>query len=326
MLDLLPHNRILILQPENPDGDSVASALALEEILGDAGKEVILYSFVNIPDYLRYIEGSDRISNIFPDSFDAAIIVDTVSGSLLEQTLSGFKKAALQSKPLFVLDHHPAENTLGLPHAQFYGGEGSVVATGEIVYHLAKKFNLEINKSAATHIVESMLADTLGLTTELVGASTLRVVAEMLEKGASMNAIDMRRRMFNQKPLKIIRYKGELLQRIEYYHQNSVAVIRIPWEEIQTYSPFYNPSMLVLEELRNAEEVDVSIALKTYPDGKITGKIRSQKSPIANTIAEHFGGGGHAYAAGFKTMEYSYDALRRELITFTGAVLKDKLL
>lgn len=84
--------------------------------------------------------------------------------------------------------------------------------------------------------------------------------------------------------------------------------------------------MLVLEELRNAEEVDVSIALKTYPDGKITGKIRSQKSPIANTIAEHFGGGGHAYAAGFKTMEYSYDALRRELITFTGAVLKDKLL
>ena len=33
---------VLVLQPENPDGDSVASSLALEEILGDQGKDVII--------------------------------------------------------------------------------------------------------------------------------------------------------------------------------------------------------------------------------------------------------------------------------------------
>ena len=51
---------VLILQPENPDGDSVASSLALEEIFGDLGKKVVIYSYVHIPDYLKYIQGSDR--------------------------------------------------------------------------------------------------------------------------------------------------------------------------------------------------------------------------------------------------------------------------
>jgi len=31
--------RIIIIQAENPDGDSLGSSLALEEILGDLGKD-----------------------------------------------------------------------------------------------------------------------------------------------------------------------------------------------------------------------------------------------------------------------------------------------
>jgi len=38
-----------------PDGDSLGSALALEEVLGDAGKEISLYCPVEIPKYLRYL-------------------------------------------------------------------------------------------------------------------------------------------------------------------------------------------------------------------------------------------------------------------------------
>ena len=34
--------KIIIIQAENPDGDSLGSALALEEILGDLGNEVSL--------------------------------------------------------------------------------------------------------------------------------------------------------------------------------------------------------------------------------------------------------------------------------------------
>ena len=34
--------RIVVIQAENPDGDSLGSALALEEILSDLGKDISL--------------------------------------------------------------------------------------------------------------------------------------------------------------------------------------------------------------------------------------------------------------------------------------------
>lgn len=305
---------VLILQPENPDGDSVASALALEEILGDLDKDVVIYSYANIPGYLGYIQGADRITDEFPKDFDMTIIVDTVTASLLENTLVGDRLAAISKKPVLVLDHHPVDNDLPLKDAEFYAGEGQPVATGEIVYHLAKKNNWTINKIAATHIIESILADTLGLTTEAVAGDNVQVVADCLKLGASMADIDSRRREYMKKTRAIVAYKGQLLQRIEYFNDNTLALVHVPWEEIEEHSPFYNPSMLVLEELRNTEGVELSVAIKTYPDGKITGKIRANNQPLAGELAAHFGGGGHDYAAGFKTTEWNYDDLKKELV------------
>ena len=64
-------NKIIIIQAENPDGDSIGSSLALEEILGSMGKEIILYCPVDIPKYLHYIKGWDRIVSDFETSTEA---------------------------------------------------------------------------------------------------------------------------------------------------------------------------------------------------------------------------------------------------------------
>jgi phosphoesterase RecJ-like protein len=321
MIDWNVINKVLILQPENPDGDSVASALALEEILSDIGKEVIIYSYVHIPNYLRYITGQDRITDEFPKSFDLTVIVDTVTGSLLENTLKSERLAAINKKPVLVLDCHPVENDLPLEHAEFYKGEGDVIATGEIVYQLAQQQGWEINSTAGTRIVESILADTLGMTTEAVNSLTLRIVADMLDAGAKMSDIDTRRREIMSKSPELVQYKGKLLQRIEFLLENQLAWVVVPWEEIEKYSPHYNPSMLALEELRNTSGVKLSVAIKTYPDGKITGKIRASV-PLAGELAAHFGGGGHAYASGFKTTEWELDELKQEIIKKTQDLLK----
>jgi phosphoesterase RecJ-like protein len=94
-----------------------------------------------------------------------------------------------------------------------------------------------------------------------------------------------------------------------------LALIHIPWEDIQKYSDQYNPSVLVLDEMRLVEGVEIGVAIKTYPDGKATGKLRSNL-PIAETVAGYFGGGGHKYAAGFRVYE-EYDKIVAELLTAT---------
>ena len=91
--------------------------------------------------------------------------------------------------------------------------------------------------------------------------------------------------------------------------------MHIPWDDIKEYSDEYNPNVLILEEMRMVEGVRVAVAVKTYPDGKVTGKIRcSSDLPIAERIAGYFGGGGHPYAAGFRTYDMTYEDVLKELV------------
>jgi phosphoesterase RecJ-like protein len=124
-----------------------------------------------------------------------------------------------------------------------------------------------------------------------------------------------------KKAPEILKFKGELIGRIEYFLEGNLALVHVTWQDIQQYSDQFNPSVLVLDEMRLVSGVDVAIAIKTYPDGKLTGKLRSNL-PVSDVIAGFFGGGGHAYAAGFRVFE-SYDTVLHELIDATDKALKD---
>ena len=84
--------------------------------------------------------------------------------------------------------------------------------------------------------------------------------------------------------------------------------------------------MLVLDDMRLAKNTQIAIAFKTYRDGKVTGKIRTNYGiGIADKLAEHFGGGGHAYAAGFKIQDgRAYEDIKREFIDLTSKLLNEK--
>lgn len=311
--------KILIIQAENPDGDSLGSALALEEILGDLGKNVSLYCDVEMPKYLRYISGWDRVTQDFDTSADLAIIVDTSSDTLIGKALqiSGARHF-LETHPVLVIDHHhETESTLSFEHTQLIIEAGS---STQIIHDLAEASGWKINPQAAENLLAGLLSDTLGLSTQNVGEATYLVASKLSALGASPATIEERRREFMKKSADILKYKGVLIERIEYFLDGKLAVIRIPWEEIQQYSDQYNPSVLVLDEMRLVEGVEIGVAIKTYPDGKLTGKLRSNL-PISTTIAGFFGGGGHPYAAGFRVYE-SIDKIIPELIDATDKAIK----
>ena len=108
---------ICVIQAENPDGDSLGSALALEEALAD--KEVSLYCPVDIPKYMRYFEGWSRVDIEFPYKADAFIIVDTASSTLLSKLLDDAAiRNCLYSAPVLVIDHHETAPDLDFDHEE----------------------------------------------------------------------------------------------------------------------------------------------------------------------------------------------------------------
>jgi bifunctional oligoribonuclease and PAP phosphatase NrnA len=316
-------NHIVVVQADNPDVDSLASALALEHILGDQGKQITLYCGVDIPSYMNYLPGWDRVVKELPNQFDLSVVVDTSSNGLLEQLDKNGLKGWLSAKPCVVIDHHATEATISF--ATIICNQ-TAVATGEVIYELARQLDWTLNPEAKKLVASAILGDSLGLMTVDTSARSIQIISELVEGGVQLADLENARRETMRREPELIPYKGQLLQRVEFLGDGRIASLVIPWEEIEKYSPLYNPPMLVMDDMRLAKGTDVAVCFKLYTDGKITAKIRCNYGyGIADKLAEHFGGGGHPYAAGFKIRDgRSYEDIKNETVQLGVSLLKEK--
>jgi phosphoesterase RecJ-like protein len=293
-------HKIVIVQADNPDADSLGSALAMESILSELGKEPYLYCGVDIPSYLQYLRGWDRVQKDMANQFDASIIVDASTLTLLEKIKDAGHLGWIASKPCIVLDHHAVvENPIEFATVSIIDDGRS--SAGELIFRLSQQLEWPLPVQAQEFIMTSILGDTQGLSNQLTSADTYRVMAELTDGGADRPKLEELRRASTKMPAPILHYKGELLRRAELTHDDQIATVTIPQDEITQYSPLYNPGPLVQGDLLQTAGVKVAIVFKHYSDGKITGAIRCNSgSAIAADLASSLGGGGHAYAAGFK--------------------------
>lgn len=316
---LADKKHICIIQAENPDGDSLGSAIALDYILTQT--ENYLYCPVDIPKYLRYFQDWSRVEIDFDYKADGYIIVDTASSVLLSKLLDDTAiRNCLYSKPVLVLDHHESEDDLDFPHEAIIE---PLPACADLIYKIAIDNDLPIDQNAASALYSAISSDTLGLVSPSVSADTMRVMASLIDLGADPAKLDEERREFMKKSPRILDYKADLIKRVDYSLDGVLATVHIPFDEIQKYSDEYNPNVLILEELRLVEGVVVAIAVKTYPDGKVTGKVRSSV-PVSDQIAGYFGGGGHPYAAGFRTYDTNYEEVVADVVKILPGLLAEQ--
>lgn len=315
--------RIVIIQADNPDGDSIGTALALEDILHKLGKEPLLYCSVEMPTYLQYLPGWDRVAKELPKQFDASIIVDASSLTLLERLIDGGMKGWLATKPCIVLDHHKqVDNQIDFSNVTI--NDPSKSSTGELIYSIGKHLKWPIDKDNGLFIMAAILGDTQGLTNKLATAETYRVIAELIELGVDRTALEEKRRELSKMPEKVYRYKATLIERTEFYADGQIAMVSVPQREIHEYSPLYNPAPLIQADMLQIKDVAIAIVFKYYDDGRITAAIRSNPVfGIAGELASRMGGGGHEFASGFKITDgKSLHEVQSECIKIATKLLK----
>ncbi len=291
---------IVVVQADNPDADSLGSALALEHMLGDMGKQITLYCGVDMPTYLRYMSGWDRVVRDLPKQFDLAIIVDASTYTLFEQLDKTKQMAWLKSKPVVVLDHHAVvENRLDFAEVSII--DGKYASTGQLLYDLANECAWPISKQTAEYLMTSILGDTQGLTNDLTGAETYRVMAALVEHGADRPLLEEARREASKMVQEIYKYKARLIADTKFANDGSIAYVTVPQKDLNEYSPLYNPAALIQFDMLQIIDVKLAIVFKRYDNGKYTAAIRTTtQAPIAAKLADFMGGGGHPHASGFK--------------------------
>jgi phosphoesterase RecJ-like protein len=315
-------HKVLIIQADNPDGDSLGTALALDTILGVIGKETYLYCGVDMPGYLRYMRGWDRVSSEVPTDFDLSIIVDASTMTLLEKLTDSGKQGVVSSRPVIVFDHHGTVDNQ-VDFATVLINDTSVSSTGELVYVLAKELGWSVDVESGKFIMSAILGDTQGLSNLMTSAQTYRVMAELVEIGVDRPGLEEQRRELSKMPPEVFAYKARLIERTEFHVDGKLALVDVPHDEIMEFSPLYNPAPLIQTDMLQTTGVGVAVVIKHYKDGKILGAIRCNPGyNVAAELAQHFGGGGHPYASGFKIQDgRPFNEIKSECIKVASELL-----
>jgi len=150
---------ILILQADNPDGDSLGSSLALEAILREMNKNVYLICGVDMPTYLHHMEGWSRVTKDVPSAFDMTIIVDTSAESLFDVMNERAEFAWIKSKPVVVIDHHQTDQNISFASTEI---NEAAVATSEVIHRIAQENNWHIPLDACEYMAMALCRIVLG--------------------------------------------------------------------------------------------------------------------------------------------------------------------
>lgn len=301
---------ILILSPDHMDGDSLATMLALEEVFGDQDKQVTLYATGRVEDYLKHLPGWDRVGDVWPGSYDLAILVDTGAPSSAPRLLE-LHHAELRRKPWVVIDHH-------LNRTPFDGvtmeiADSSVASSSELVYKLALALKWPLNPRACRLMVNSILADTLNLTNSLATPGTVTAFADLVNRG-QLNLAELHRayRESSAFEAKHLHLKGQLLQGLELHGDGRIAVVTVSPTVLKTYRDEVNPAALIFSDMLWAKGVEVAVVINEYPN-VVRTSLRSRE-PVAGPVAVRMGGGGHPAAAAFPTEGKSAEEVKEALI------------
>lgn len=278
-------DHILVLSHASPDGDTLGSACALMRGLISLGKQVDFRCADEIPQKFRYLFDGLHLGGFAPRHVMTVDVADTsLLGSLQEE---------YRTKIELAIDHHGIHRAF----TENRWVEPDSAATAEMIWLLIKELGVTPDKAMADCVYTGISTDTGCFRYRNVMPRTHRIAAETIEAGAE--AGDINQKMFETKPLAMV--KAELLEldTLEIFCEGKCSMIRVPLSVFeQTGAKPEDMDGSVASLARQVEGVLLGVTLKEKEDGSIKASVRANPPADAAAVCQKFGGGGHTGAAG----------------------------
>lgn len=277
---------IIISRHVRPDGDAVGSSLGLAEILRASFPEKRI--FLDNEDFyesLAYL-GSEGERPTNADYQSATVV--TVDCATTDRISN---KRFSAGRELIKIDHHANVE----PYGDVQWVETGRSSTCEMIVEFALAFpeKLTVNQTAATLLFAGMVSDSGRFRYRETAPSTLRYAAAMMEKGVDTQFLYAN--MYLEEP-RILQFHAEIIRKIQYT-ENGVAWIHIS----RAYRRRKHLTMQEASEVNNLMESTrgsmIWLVFVECDDKSIRVRLRSRFVEI-RSLAEQYGGGGHACACG----------------------------
>ena len=327
----------------NPDGDTLASMLALARILESFGLETVhRVMHDEVPSFYKFFPDQEKVLCSMKDvdreklleEYDISFSCDCGSVQRLGSAGLIWQKAKLTCN----VDHH-LSNPL---YADLNWVDVNATCTGQVVkdimLHLNKLIKeeplpkgtalrepLSINEDLATLLFITLLTDTGGFRHSNTNAEVFTWAAELTNQGAEPSKLF--NLLFNQMPFRTIKVIGAALDAAEIIELDISDLISgeiIPKNKLRIAYTTTTKELLtklsakeedtdeIVDHLMRIKDINMCIYLRedTKSESNFKGSLRSLCEIDCSKIANQLNGGGHARAAGFNCSAKSFHQLK----------------
>ena len=305
--------RILFFMHVQPDGDSIGSTLGMIRALRQMGKEAIMVGVDPIPPMFHFLPGWDEYRVPWQEvkgEWDLSCFLDCGD---LERVGEALPAVRLGRTTLNV-DHH-ATNTA---FAEYNFLDFSAAAVGELAFHILREIGAPIDAGTALCLYTSLVTDTGGFRYDSTGPGTHRVAAELIELGA--RPYDVAQAVFETEPLSRLALLSRALQTLQLDDTGRVAWMVVTRRLLAEAGASDHDVEGVVNYARSVAGVEVGILFKETEDGAVRVNLRSRRTVDVGAVAQSFGGGGHARAAGC-TLNMPIEDAVAQVVTAVKVVL-----
>jgi phosphoesterase RecJ-like protein len=282
----------LICGHVRPDADCIGSQLALSRALTSLGRRPEIWLPDAVPANCRFLPGSEAIRKpgASARAFDVAFVLDTPR----PERMGPIAAAVMEVPEVVNVDHHPSN----INWASHNWVDAGAAATAELIYLLMKALGVPIDLDTATCLYTGIITDTGRFCYRNTTPFTHRMAGELLAIGLSPEAVADR--LYAQNRPEKMRLLGPVLGTLSLHEGGALACVWIKREMFERSGALPEDTEGFVNCARDLAGVKVAVLLEEQPDGKgVRVSMRSRDSLIdVNTIAAHYGGGGHRAAAG----------------------------
>ena len=292
----------------NSDADGIGACMAWAHLLKGLGKR----ADIGLPEppagQCSFLAGWDDVRH-FADldlsRYRYAIVADCPSLDRIGPVRPGLS-ADIR---LLNIDHHQDNESFGAVNIV-----EEVSSTCELLYHLAIGLGYEIDAVVANQLYAGILFDTGGFRFSLTTATTFEVAADLVRRGARLDAIAQD--VFGNKSLGSVKQRGQAIESLVLRLGGRVAVLHLDREAMSAGEPdeVVNYGLMI-------RGVEVAVLLKERAPGCYRISLRSRDKVDVSQVASTFGGGGHTRAAGLELTGASEDIIEN-LLAEIGRRLK----
>ena len=302
------YDSIVIFGHLNPDGDCYGSQIALRNILRTRYPEKQIYCVGSgLKKFFDIIGKMDVASDeIIVQSL--AIVLDSNDINRLED------QRAWKARDFAKIDHHIDTHT-------FHEGpeviDDTATSTCELIYLFAKENNLEIDLISASALYLGMMTDTARFQFANNFVRMFEIARNLCDLGVDPILLN---KTNNLVPEISITIKSFIYSHVKKDRRGIIYAVATKEEReklgVTSAQICGNTSLLSY-----VTDFPVWFIASETDNGGMQVEMRSSTYNI-QTIATHFGGGGHTFAAGFTYKKFGQDVINELLDLLAGAVKK----